>query len=54
MSTNSSALVCHLSKSRWPLKSKPVVPWALAKMSAQVLRAFGYLHRRGRVAGLNC
>jgi len=34
VSTSSSALVCHLSKSRWPLKSKPVMPCALVKRSA--------------------
>lgn len=34
VSTSSPAVVCHLSGSRWPLSSKPAMPWALVSSRA--------------------
>jgi hypothetical protein len=34
VSISSSAVICHLSHTRWPLDSRPAMPWALVSSNA--------------------
>jgi hypothetical protein len=34
VSMSSSAVMCHLSQTRWPLDSKPAMPWAFVSSNA--------------------